>query len=132
KQVEKEHRYLQSLIKIQAQQRGYKANIEEPLVGGGGMVDVSLERNGKKIACEISITTKPSWELHNIEKCLANGFDVVIVCSNELKVLHKIETLAKEKIDKKLLEQVLFMTPEQIFSLMDDENAKDSSTEVRT
>ena len=115
-----------------AQLRGYKANIEEPLTDGSGMVDVSLERNGKRIACEISITTKPSWELHNIEKCLKNGFHVVVVCSTEIKVLEKIKELVLESIDKLHLEQIFFMNPEQLFFYIDEEIAKEASTEVRT
>ncbi|HEX5003166.1 MAG TPA: type IV secretion system DNA-binding domain-containing protein [Bacteroidia bacterium] len=130
-QVETDHRYIQSFIKKMAQQRGYKSTVEEPL-SGGGMVDVSLERNGKRIACEISITTKPSWELHNIQKCLDSGFDMIIVCSKKLEVLAKIEALAQEKLSKVNLEQVFFMTPEQVISYLDGEVANEASTEVRS
>lgn len=46
-----------------------------------GRVDVSLERNGKRIAIEIKDTTKDDWELQNIEKCLKAGYEVVIECA---------------------------------------------------
>jgi hypothetical protein len=48
-----QHRYLQNLIKKIAADKGYRATIELSVLGGSGKVDVSLERDGRKIACEI-------------------------------------------------------------------------------
>ncbi len=53
----REHKYLQHLVKRLAEDRGYRATIEQPILGGVGSVDVSLERGEQRIACEISITT---------------------------------------------------------------------------
>jgi hypothetical protein len=39
------HRYLQTLIKRMAEQRGFKATIEEQVLEGKGRVDVSLTRS---------------------------------------------------------------------------------------
>ena len=86
-----QHRYLQTLIKRMAEDRGFRAVIEEPTPDGSGRVDVGLERNGEKIACEISVTTDEMQELHNIEKCLAAGYGSVIVCTTEKKRLEKIK-----------------------------------------
>jgi len=82
-----QHRYFQVLIKRMAEDKGYKATIEQPTADGSGRVDVALERNGKRIACEISVTSTPEQELKNIEKCLASDFERVILCSPERKTL---------------------------------------------
>jgi hypothetical protein len=43
-------------------------------------VDVSLSREGVRIACEISVTTKSDHELRNVEKYLAAGYrDILLV-----------------------------------------------------
>ena len=74
-----QHRYLQNLIKKIAADKGYKATIELPVFDGTGRVDVSLERNRRKIACEISISSTDDQELKNVQKCLAAGYEKVVV-----------------------------------------------------
>jgi hypothetical protein len=85
--VEREHRRLQHLIKKLAEQSGYKATIEQPTIDGQGRVDVGLESDSKRIACEVSVTTSPEHELQNIKKCVGSKYDVVILCSAK-KSLH--------------------------------------------
>ena len=65
RKVETQHRYLQTLIKRMAESRGYVAKTEVLTPDGNGRVDVSLERNGKRIAVEVSVTTTDTWETHN-------------------------------------------------------------------
>ena len=113
-----QHRYLQSLIKKFAQEVGYKAVIERSLPDGLGRVDVSLERNGLKIACEISITTDEENELLNIEKCLKAGYEKVILCSPEKRKLNKIKALASERLDTLDREKVFFLQPEEILPFL--------------
>jgi len=124
-----QHRYLQSLIKKMAESRGYKALIEEGTEDGKGRVDVHLERNKKKIAVEISITTESEWEKHNIEKCLASGYDIVIACSTEKKTLDAIQQKLEETLNEEQLEKIHVFEPESLFSFLDSEIAKDASTE---
>ena len=88
-----QHQYLQNLIKRMAEEKGYKAVIEQPTPDGLGRVDVGLERSGKKIACEFSVTTNSDQELSNIEKCLKAGYDKVVMCSPEKRSLEKIRAL---------------------------------------
>lgn len=123
-----QHRYLQTLIKRMAESRGYKATIEEPTPDGKGRVDVSLERNGKKIAVEVSITTAEVWEFHNIEKCLRAGYQTVIVCSNDKKTLEKIEDKIEQNL-KAHKSKILTLEPDGLFLFLDKEIAKDGSTE---
>jgi len=128
---ESQHRYLQNLIKRMSESRGYKAIIEEPTSDGKGRVDVHLDRNGKKIAVEVCVTTEIDWEIHNIEKCLQSGYDLVVECSNDKKTLHalkkKIEGVFKDELKKK----ILVFEPEHLFQFLDMEVARDATTEVK-
>jgi hypothetical protein len=67
----REHKYLQQLLKQVGEDRGFRATIEQQITGGAGSVDISLERDGKRIACEISVTSTSEQELGNVRKCLA-------------------------------------------------------------
>jgi methionyl-tRNA formyltransferase len=73
----------------------------------------------EKIACEISITTSPEHELNNIQKCLAHGYDVIAVLSNEKKHLDKICTLAESELDKVFLKKIFFFQPEEFIEFLD-------------
>lgn len=114
-----QHRYLQTLIKRMAEDRGYRAVIEEPTPDGQGRVDVGLERDGERIACEISVTTTDEHELHNIEKCLAAGYGKVIVCTAEKKQLEKIRALTVKKLPSYDQAKVLFFEPQEVFSFLE-------------
>ncbi len=70
-----QHRYLQSLIRELGQQQGFRATVEAPVAGG--QVDVLLERDGLRIAFEVSVTTPTDHERANIQKCLDAGIDQV-------------------------------------------------------
>ncbi len=119
KKVETLHRYLQNFIKRMAESRGYKASIEEMIPDGKGRVDVSLEKAGKKIACEISVTTGDEWEAHNVEKCLSAGYDEVIVCSNDAPNLQRIRTQLESKLNKKQLAKVYTFSPDEVILFFD-------------
>lgn len=133
--IEKEtitrHRYLQTLIKKMAESRGYVASIEQPTPDGKGRVDVSLERNGKKIAVEICVTTPKEWELQNIQKCISAGYEVVVECSSDLKVLEQIREKVRETIDPEFLSKIFFFEPDEFFQYLDLEITKEASTETR-
>jgi hypothetical protein len=115
------HRYLQSMIKQIAEGKGYKATIEVPTPDGLGRVDVSLERDGKRIACEVSITTTGEHEFSNVHKCLMAGYDTVILCSPEEKTLERVRTLTSERLSKTEQGRVLFLKPEEVFRYFEGE-----------
>jgi hypothetical protein len=127
---ESQHRYLQNLIKRMAEARGYKASLEEPTADGKGRVDVHLERNAKKIAVEVCVTTELEWELHNIEKCFGSGYDLVIECSNENKTLDGLRKKI-QGLDTVIQKKVLVLEPDALFQFLDMEVAKDATTEVK-
>jgi hypothetical protein len=94
-------------------------------------VDISLERNGKKIACEVGVTTTKQWETHNVEKCLNAGYDVVIavpIDKNAAEVMQKQLTV---KLDSQFHSRVFVMEADALFHYLDTEVAKEASTEKR-
>ena len=114
-----------------AEEKGYRAVIEQPTSDGLGRVDVGLERSGKKIACEISVTTNSEHELCNIEKCLKAGYDKVIMCSPEKRSLEKIRALVMEKLADSGIEKVMFFEPDELLFYLEDEAAQELNREKR-
>ena len=114
-----QHKYLQHLFKQLAEERGFRASIEETILDGAGRVDVSLVRGTSRIACEISVTTNQDHELGNVEKCLAAGYtEVVLVGSNE----RHIKALAKfveENLDESERGKVRYVVPERLTEYLD-------------
>lgn len=126
-----QHRYLQMLIKKMAEARGYKATIEESILDGQGRIDVSLEKSGKKIACEIGVSTSKSWEAHNIEKCLIAGYDIVIAVANSsLSKRSMVKTLA-EQWSSKGVQKVFVMEVNELAQYLDEKNYDKMNTEKR-
>ena len=114
-----QHKYLQHLFKQLAEERGFRASIEETILDGAGRVDVSLVRGESRIACEISVTTNQDHELGNVEKCLAAGYtDVVLVGSNErhIKALTKF---VEENLDESEQGKVRYIVPERLTEYLD-------------
>lgn len=118
-------------IKKMAEARGYIAKLEE-LTPEGGRVDVLLERNGKRIACEIGMTTTVEWELHNIEKCIAAGYDLVVAIAKNRNLVKVMEQQIRETIDTSLQSKVLVTEGEALFAYLDAaETLKEVSAETR-
>jgi len=126
-----QHRYFQVLIKRIAEDKGYKATIEQPTPDGSGRIDVALERNGKRIACEISVTSTPEQEVKNIEKCLAAGFERVILCSPERKILESVKDLVSQSIGEADSKRVYFFQPDELFFFLEESAAAEASKEDR-
>lgn len=80
------HQELQHAIKRMAEIHGFSAEIEKSVLDGSGSIDVALQNEKLKIACEVSVTTT-DYETHNIQKCLAAGYDyALVVVSNKKKI----------------------------------------------
>jgi Helicase HerA, central domain len=107
------HRELQDRIKQAAQKSGFFATIEQQVLNGKGRVDVALERDGMRIACEVSVTTRLEHEQHNIEKCLAAGYEQVWVTSPDSRQLAKLRA--------GLLPTLPAGARERVFCLSEDE-----------
>jgi len=113
------HKYLQQLIKKWAEGRGYAVAIEKPILDGLGLVDVALEKGSRAIACEVSVTTDTDHEIGNVQKCLAAGFQDVIVVSSEKKVLNSVRQALAGALSAAQYRQLKFLTPEGAFSFID-------------
>jgi hypothetical protein len=114
------HRYLQTLVKKMAEARGYTATIEMSLPDGSGQVDVLLAKESKTIAVEICNTTDPNWEMHNISKCINIGFTQIVSLSGDIKQLDKIKKKCSTGIADFEKYPVLFFTPDELFSFLDE------------
>ena len=110
---------------------GFAATDEASVNDGTGFVDVSLQRNGKRFAIEVSITTTAEWELHNITKCLAAGYDTVIVCSPYPTTIRNVQNLVRQKLTEEQRAKVLVLDPDALFAYFDDVRLKDATTEER-
>lgn len=115
----KDHRALQDRIRRAAQELGFAASVEQPVLDGAGSVDVALERGDLRIAVEVSATTRPEQERGNIEKCLKAGFSEVWVTSPEPSHLDALQTELAPGLSKSDRHRVRFLTPEQVIAELD-------------
>ena len=114
-----QHKYLQQLIRRMAESKGYRATVEKQILDGLGSVDVALEKEGCSIACEISVTSTTDQEVGNIQKCLAAGFEHVVLVSSDKKVLGKARVAISTALNKDQVKRVAFLTPEELFTFID-------------
>jgi hypothetical protein len=119
------HTHLQQLIKQWAQGMGYRATTEHAIPGTHEHVDVGLEKPGRRIACEISMTSNVEQEVANIQKCLAAGFDFVVLVAPEEKRLKRLEEGIRTRIDKAHMETVKFLTVDGLFAFIETLDAQD-------
>jgi hypothetical protein len=99
------------------------------MLGGKGSVDVALERDGRAVACEISVSTNPEQELGNIQKCLAAGFETVLVISPEKKNLAGIRETVESSLEKTEIDRVRYLNVEDFLTFLDEEEAKAATKE---
>jgi GTPase SAR1 family protein len=109
-----EHKYLQDIVKRIGERCGYRATIELPVMGGVGKIDVALEDETRRIAVEIARTNTSDYELRNIQKCLAAGFDRVAILSSNAAHLRRIRQVAEEALDPQSAVRLHFLHPEQL------------------
>ena len=101
--------------------------IEKSILDGLGSVDVALEKGSRLIACEVSVTTDAEHETQNIQKCLAAGFNDVLLVSSEKKVLTAVRHALVAALSTAQYRQVKFVTPEEAFSFMESLEAKSTT-----
>lgn len=106
----REHRYIQTFVKKIAEQRGFKASIEEEVTGG--RIDVVLIRDDIKIACEIAVSNSVDYEVRNVKKCLNAGYSRVCVISKDEKHLKRIKESAGEELEEQ--EAIQFISFNQV------------------
>lgn len=115
----RQHKYLQHLIKQLAEERGFRATIEETILDGAGRVDVSLARDKIRVACQVSVTTTKDWELSGIEKCFAAGYTEVVLISGTERHIKKLSKFVEENLDPKDQGRIRYITSEGIIEFLD-------------
>ncbi|WKZ32783.1 MAG: hypothetical protein QY316_12885 [Thermodesulfobacteriota bacterium] len=102
-----QHRYWQSVIKSYAEGKGYRAAIEEPTLDGKETVDIGLERDGTRIAVEVSITTGIEHEAGNAAKCLNAGYGKVVALFLEEAKLEEFRSHIGKVLSEESRQKVL-------------------------
>ena len=110
-----QHKYLQSLVRKLADDRGYTVSVERPVLGGHGHIDVHLQRGDVSIGCEISVTTGAEHETQNLAKCLSAGFDYAVLISPDEETLVEARTLFGHR-DKRLR----FVSPDGFIAFLEE------------
>lgn len=108
------HRDIQLRIKQVAQEQGFSTSIEKQVLEGKGRIDVTLEREDLKIAVEVSVTTKPEHELHNVQKCLAVGYSHVWVSSPNAEQLTILREYISQSLSPAERERVSFLSTHEV------------------
>jgi hypothetical protein len=94
------HKYFQKEIAEQAKKHGFKAVIEE-CVGTSEGPDVGLSKSGKRIAVEVSITSKPQTEAENISKNIKLGYNCVVLTFINKQALEKTSEIINQRNPEK-------------------------------
>jgi len=126
-----QHRYLQGIIKRVGENYGFVATLEKQVFGGVGKVDVAVENEHLKIACEIAVTNTVEYELQNIQKCLASGFDKVVVISADSKHLGNIRKKAETVISETQLNKVHFLEPDSFHLFLESLSHQHGNKETK-
>jgi citrate synthase len=111
-----QHKYLQELVRRWAASKGYKTTIEKQILDGLGSVDVALEKEGRSIACEIGVTTTVEHEVDNVQKCLAAGFEHVVLLLMDRKMVTKAKDASAAALSEEESARVHVLTPEEFFA----------------
>jgi hypothetical protein len=125
-----EHQYLQELIARWGEARGFRATIEKPILDGEGSVDVALEREDIRVACEISVTTGVEQEVGNALKCLRAGFHRVALVSLKKNHLVRLRTALEKKVSETDALRLVFHSPEELSLFLDTLPPPPSSEET--
>jgi hypothetical protein len=124
-----QHTYLQELVRRWAAAHEWRAEVEKAVLDGLGAVDVALSKGEASVACEITVGSTPEQELAHVQKCLAAGFDHVAVVSAEKKTLRKAKKHIAPKLEEAQRSRVRFLTPEQLFTFLEEREAELGTTE---
>ena len=127
-----QHKYWQELIRRWGEANGWRATIEQPVLDGLGQIDVALERQGIRVACEVSVSSTVEYEVANVRKGLGAGFSDVVVVVVDSRARHRLrERLAEEGVGAESSGSVRVVSPEDVFDVLGSlANAGASTTTV--
>ncbi len=111
------HQHLQRLIKQWAEGLGYRASIEEQVLGTRA-ADIALQKDEVSIAVELCVTTTFVHELGNIRKCLDAGFLHVVALSPAVERLAKLREVVEPQLEEAESGRVRFFSPDELFAFV--------------
>ena len=112
-----QHKYLQELVRRWADANGWKATVEQQALDGLGSVDVALENGAIRVAVEISVSSTMDYEVRNLQKCLAAGFDQVVAVVVERRSLQKLKKLLADELPD-ASNRIQVLNPEELFQFL--------------
>lgn len=120
-----EHKYLQHLIKRLAEERGFRAVIED--AAGDGRADVVLKKDKLTVACEISVTTAVEHEVANLTKCLQAKFSHIIFICKDKRRRAKVQNTLSAQLPA--VQNIIFVGPDDIVAALDHVDPQPKTTE---
>jgi len=91
------HQFIQKIIAQHAEGKGYESTIEAESVNET-QVDIGLLKEGKKVAVEVSVTTRPEQIVRNIDLAFRGGYDEVISLFTLSETLANTKKLIRETL----------------------------------
>ncbi|MHA6287129.1 type IV secretory system conjugative DNA transfer family protein [Maricaulis sp. CAU 1757] len=125
----RQHKQLQQLVRELAQERGFRAILEKPVLDGGGKVDIALEHDHLSIGVEVSVTTDVGHERRNLIKCLDAGFDKVVLVVPDPSRRAQFKNVIAETLAEDQVPRIFILAPDGVGPFLDDEAASLSSSD---
>ena len=113
------HKAAQLEFKRLAESLGFRATIERQLPDSLDTVDLYLERDGVKIACEVSVTNTLEYEMKNVTKCLRAGVSQVLVMSVDSEKHRRLSAAVANLLSPEDQKQVLCLMKEEFPGYLD-------------
>jgi len=113
-----QHKLLQDLARQWGEERGFRATIEEMILGGAGRVDVALARGQIRVAIEVAITTTPTQVAATVNKSLAADFGYVVVLSPNPALLRQVDARIAQDVVAGDRSKVHLLAPDDLRSFL--------------
>ncbi|HEV8578906.1 MAG TPA: helix-turn-helix domain-containing protein [Thermoanaerobaculia bacterium] len=107
-------RHLQKLVQEIGEKNGFRVAVNQMVPSGHTSVDVALERDGWRLACEISVTSNLEQEIASIRKCLDSGFHEVAMVLPIERQARKLENALSNALTMEERARVRLLRPEEI------------------
>ena len=115
-----QHRMLQDLIRRWGQERGFRATIEETILGGAGRVDVVLTRGEHRIAVEVAVTSRVDHIVDAVVKAIANGFNAVVVVTSDVALRYEMDGKIQNSLTAAYRPKVKLLLPDEVCTYLDE------------
>ncbi len=108
------HLTLQNLAANWGVDAGFRAGIEQDILGGAGRVDVVLERDDTRIAVEVVMSNRVGAIEQAVTRCHLAGFDSVVVTSPDRGLLDRARARVAGTLSKAEVERTEFLDPDEL------------------